>query len=92
MYSLVSAYLCCTVSVCCCILYAPEGPRDVNDLDLDDLERMGQAFGATLLNSEGGSLDGVWCKRWTRVVCGLLCMCMITDVCFIFVKKNDIVT
>ena len=32
VYSLVSACLCCTVSVCCCILYACEGPRDMNEL------------------------------------------------------------
>ena len=36
--------------------------------DLSIHDRMNRAYGATLINSDGGSRDTPWCIRWARII------------------------
>ena len=37
-----------------------------NDLSTDDL--MNQAYGTTLINTDGGIRDTPWCIRWAHII------------------------
>ena len=54
------------VNVSCDFLHTSSSLSSTSDLSIDDL--MNQAYGATLINSDGGNRDTPWCIRWARII------------------------
>ena len=54
------------VNVSCDSSHTSSSLSSTSDLSIDDL--MNQAYGATLINSNGGNRDTPWCIRWAHII------------------------